>query len=162
MKFSKPKASTVAICLALFIFFLILAFPFRNLKGYLFGQIYRNTGIYIIADDIYLSLWGWPGIGMTNVDVSLPVGREELDISCKSLVARVGLGSLFPPAPSISLSMSSLQKGGDLYVKVIKMKTSVSAVIDAEAVELSQLNIPGVNGPIVGKLDAEGDSHTHE
>ena len=60
----RPKLSTIFIGFGLFIFFLLLRFPYQNVRGWLFGLIYKNTGIYVLADEIYLSLFGWPGVGI--------------------------------------------------------------------------------------------------
>lgn len=157
MNIPRIKWSTALICLGAFLFFLVLAFPFQNLKGYIFGQIHRNTGILIVADEIYLSLFGWPGLGVRNVTVSLPVGREEIEVTAEKMIFRVGLGSLFPPAPSISMSLDGLKEGGDLYVSVTRGGSYVDASIEADEVNLAQIQIPGLPAPIQGIINAEAD-----
>jgi len=152
----RPKITTVLICFGLFLFFLILRFPFQNLRGFVFGKIYKETGIQVAAADLYLSIFGWPGVGMRNVDVSIPVGRDELDVSAEKLVARVGLGGLIPPRPSVSVNARGLKKGGDVWVKVTPGKTNTSASFDAEAVNLEQFAFAGPNQLIRGKLQGDG------
>lgn len=154
---TRPKASTIFIAAGVFLFLLLLKFPFGNLKGAIFNKIYSQTRILLIAEEIYPSFFGWPGIGVKNVDVTLPVAGEELSLSCKKLVLRVGLGSLFPPTPSVSLSMKSLKKGGDLYVKYRSIKTRTTVGVDASGVSLAQLTLPGFSEPMDGMLNAEAD-----
>lgn len=155
-----PKFRTIAICLGLFLVFLILRFPFSNLKSYVFAQVHKNTGISILfADDLYLTLLGWPGIGMKNAEVLVPVGETELDIVAKAITARVGIGSLFPPSLSFSIAMDGLQKGGDVYVKLSRVKqdnrglTQASVYLKAEKVDLSQFPLDGQE--LKGKVGAE-------
>lgn len=157
MKLPKLKTSTVLISVGLFLLFLLLAFPFQNLKGYIFGQIYKSTRILIVADEIYLSIFGWPGIGIRNVDATFPVGREELSVSAENMVVRVGIGSLFPPSPSITLDLSGLHGGGDLYVRASKAGGVVHAYIDADEVDLSQFDFPGLQSPVQGVITADAD-----
>src|SRR5437899_1786864 len=59
MEFNRPKISTIFICIGLFLFFLLICFPYQNLKGYIFGRIFKETGITVVADDIYPSFFGW-------------------------------------------------------------------------------------------------------
>lgn len=157
MRIQKPRWSTIAICIVLFIAFFIFAFPFQNLKGYIFNEIHKRTGIIIISDDLYLSFFGWPGLGMRNVDVSLPLGANEVDISCRKMIFRVGLGSLFPPVPSISLQLIGLKEGGDLYLKFSQGSEIIGATIEAEKVNLEQIEIPGLSDRIKGLVTADGE-----
>lgn len=158
MKVNLPKfrLRTAGICFVLFIIFLIFTFPFQNLKGYVLGEIYKQTKILVIADSMYLSLFGWPGVGFKQVDATIPIGKSEMDISCRKMVARVGLGSLIPPVPSVSLYMIDLKGGGDLYVKATISSKRNSIVIDANRVELSQFNYSGLPEPFQGFLNAKG------
>lgn len=156
MAITRPKASTIAICIALFFFFILITFPFGNLRGAIFGKIYKTTGIVLIADEIYPSFFGWPGLGIRNVDVTLPLAGGELELSCKKLIFRVGIGSLIPFAPSVSMSMEGLKQGGDLYVKFSQSKTTLDAKFDADAVALEQISIPGMAEPFSGTLNSEG------
>lgn len=157
MTIPRPKWTTVVICLVLFLFFTVILFPFQNLKGYLFSQVYKNTRILINAEEIYLSLFGWPGLGMKNVDVSIPMGNGDLELSAKKVVLRVGIGSLFPPAPSISLGLSGLKGGGDLWVKVTRAGTVTKGSIDAEKVSLKQIKMTDLPQPLEGIANISGD-----
>lgn len=154
---TRPRTHTIFIASGVFLLLLLLKFPFGNLKGTIFNRIYSQTRILLIAEEIYPYFFGWPGIGVKNVDVTLPVAGEELSLSCKKLVLRVGLGSFFPPTPSVSLSMKSLKKGGDLYVKYRRLKTRTTVGVDASEVSLAQLTWPGFSQPVDGMLNAEAD-----
>lgn len=162
MKFQRPKWSTVAICIGLFFFFVVILFPFQYLKGYLFTQIYQNSRILINAEEIYLSLFGWPGVGMKNVDVTIPMGSGELDLSAQKVIFRVGIGSLFPPAPSISLGLTGLKEGGDLWVKVTRAGAVVKGSIQAEKVVLKQLKFSDLPQPVEGTASIDGDFYFDE
>ncbi len=162
MKIQRPKLSTIAICIGLFFFFLILLFPLQYLKGYIFTQIYQNTRILINAEDIYISFLGWPGIGMKNVDVSIPMGSGELDLSAKRMIARIGLGSIFPPAPSISLGITGLKEGGDLWVKVTRAGAVVKGSLQAEKVVLKQLKFSDLPQPVEGIANIDSDFYFDE
>ncbi len=102
---------------------MLLFFPFSNLKGYLFSQIYRNTGISIVfAEDLYLILLGWPGVGMKNVEVIIPAMDGEIEMTVRRITARVGIGSVFPFSLSYSIGIDGLKKGGDIFVKLSNLK----------------------------------------
>lgn len=135
----KPTTTSVLIGIAIFLIFLLVRFPFQNLKGLIFGKIYKTTGVYILADDISPSLFGWPGLGMRNVSLTIPMGSTELDLECQKLIFRVGLSGLFPPTPSYSLYMKRLKKGGDLYVKFSQNKNGLKAAIESSQFNLAQL-----------------------
>lgn len=152
-----PKWTTLIICFVLFLFFLVLTFPFQNLRGFIFGKIYQTTRIMITAEDMYLSLFGWPGLGLNNVTASIPMGMGEIDLASEKLIVRVGVSGLLPPAPAISMSLKKLKKGGDLFVKMSQTKSRMSGAVEASGVELSQVAIPGMAEPIPGKLDLDGD-----
>src|SRR3989338_4632267 len=137
---NRPKASTLTIILVVFVALVIIRFPFQNLKGIIFSKIYKTNGIYIIADDIYPSLFGWPGLSMRNVSITIPVGTGELDLECAKLTFRVGIGSLFPPAPSISMYMKGLKEGGNLYIRFVKIKNSLELQVDTSQLNLKQLS----------------------
>jgi type II secretion system protein N len=162
MKIHRPKWSTIAICTGLFLFFLVILFPFQYLKGYLFTQIYQNSRILINAEEIYLSLFGWPGLGMKNVDVTIPMGNGDLDLAAKKVIFRVGLGSLFPPAPSISLGLTGLKGGGDLWVKVTRAGVVIKGSIEADKVVLSQLKFSDLPQPVQGTASIDGDFYFDE
>jgi len=156
----RPATRTILIGFSLFLFFLVLRFPFSNLKGYIFSQINRNTGISVVfAEDLYLTLIGWPGVGMKNVEVIIPAGEGEIDMTAKRITARVGIGSIFPPSLSYSIAIDGLKKGGDLFVKLSNLKqskrgvTGASIYFSADKVDLSQFPIGGQ--PLLGKLSGE-------
>ncbi|MBI4406246.1 MAG: type II secretion system protein GspN, partial [Deltaproteobacteria bacterium] len=103
------------------------------------------------------ALIGWPGVAITNVDVTLPVAGKDLDLHCNKLTFRTGIASLIPPRPSVSLTMKGLRKGGDLYVKYKDHPDHTGLVVEAEGVLLDQLSIPGLSESLSGKLDLDAD-----
>ncbi len=153
----RPKAITILICFALFVFFVFMTFPFQNLRGYIFGKIYQNTRILIVAEDLYPTIFGWPGIGIRNVNVTLPIGNGEMDLASEKLIFRVGPGGIFPPVPAIIMSMKGLKKGGDLYLKFSQTRTHMSGTVQADDVEMKQLAFSGLSEPIPGKLNIDTD-----
>lgn len=157
----KPQLSTIAICIGLFFIFLALAFPFQNLKGYIFGKIYSATRILIVAEDIYPSFFGWPGIGIKNVNISLPVGDDEMEFSSEKLTFRVRLAGLLPPVPGISMNMTELKKGGDLFIKLAQPSSGIYATIAASQVNLEQVRIPHIQEIFEGIVDADADLHVN-
>ncbi|MBY0369843.1 type II secretion system protein GspN [bacterium] len=153
----RPKGKTILIGVALFFAFLLWRFPYRNLRGYVYGQIYKTTQIRVDSEDLSPVFFGWPGVALYNATVGIPMGRtSEIEIQAKQITARVGIGSLFPPAPSLSLYFYGLQKGGNLYAKGSQSKTSVSGTLSAEQVNLSPFLTAGLPEPIQGLLSASG------
>lgn len=148
---TKPKLSTIFICLGLFAFFSLILFPYQNLKGLIFGRIYKQTHINIMADELYVSIFSM-GIGLTNADVTVPMTTlgfrdpSELELSAKRVVLRLGIAHIFPPTPSISLTLKELKKGGDLWVKFSQTSSEISSDFSADQVELSQLLPPTMGG----------------
>jgi type II secretion system protein N len=157
MKIPKPQPKTILISIALFFFFLVMLFPFQNLKGYIFSNIYKQTGIVVLAEDLYLTFFGWPGVGMKNVDITIPMGGSDLDISAKKLTVRVGLSGLFPPRPSYSLYLSELKKGGSLYAKFSQSSSVTKAYFDFDKVNLDQLKLGNGHQNLVGTINGEGE-----
>lgn len=153
----RPNLKIILICIALFFFFLVLRFPYQNFRGYLFGEIYKNTKILIVAEDIYPSFFGWPGVGIKKVDVTLPLGGSELELSADKVIARVGLGGLIPPIPSFSLAMRDLKKGGDLDISFTQSEPIINAGIEADDVQLEQLKFSALPQAITGNLNADSD-----
>lgn len=151
----KPKISTVLTVVVLFAVFFIFAFPFENLKGYIFSKIYSQTNILIVADEIYPSFFGWPGIGIKNVNVSIPLGENELELASEKLTFKVGLLGLFPPIPSASMNLKKLKKGGDLYVDFGQGGKKLFVILDAQKVNLEQLGLPGLTEPIQGLISSD-------
>lgn len=153
----KPKPMTILICFVIFVFFVFMTFPFQNLRGFIFGRIYQTTKILIVAEDLYPTVFGWPGLGIRNVNVTLPVGNSEMDLASEKLIFRVGLGGLIPPVPAVIMSMKGLKKGGDLYMKFSQTRTRTSGTVQADDVELKQLAFSGLSEPIPGKLNLDTD-----
>ncbi len=152
----KPKASTLLVAFIVFLLTSLLFFPFNNLRGNIFGQIYAKTGILLVADDMSLTFFGWPGLILYNVNVTLPVGNSEIELASEKLVFKIGLSGLFPPTPSVSLNLKKLKKGGDLYINMGQSGTSTSVKIDAEDVNLEQIAVPGLGENIPGVVNIEG------
>lgn len=151
----KPKISTVVTIFTLFVVFFIFAFPFENLKGYIFSKIYSQTNVLIVADEIYPSFFGWPGIGIKNVNVSIPIADTELELASERLTFKVGLLGLFPPIPSASMNLRKLKKGGDLYIDFGQGGKKLLVILDADKVNLEQLNLPGLAEPIQGTISSD-------
>ncbi len=143
------RSTTIFICLGLFFFFVLIGFPFQNLRGFIFNKIYKQTGVLIVSEDMYLTLLGWPGIGLRNVTATLPpqILGEELDISAQKITLRVGIGGLIPPSLSYSVSVKGMKKGGDLYLKLSQLQSrgqqlsSCSVSFEADGVHLDQLGL---------------------
>lgn len=152
----KPKASTVLVAFLVFIVTSIFFFPFNNLRGNIFGQIYAKTGIVLVADDMSLTFFGWPGLVLYNVNVTLPVGTGEIELASEKLVFKVGLSGLFPPSPSVSLNLKKLKKGGDLYINLAQSGNATNVKIDAEEVNLEQIAVPGLGENIPGLVNING------
>lgn len=151
----KFKARNVAICVGLFLFLLILQFPTRNFRGQVFEKIYRASRVQVSADDLGISLFGWPGLTLSNVDVSYaPMG---INIAAKSAVFRVGLGRVWPPSPSYSGSIGDLQGGGDLWFRFVEGGGRIDVGIDGEAINAQLLSLYNFPPPVSGFLDIVGD-----
>jgi type II secretion system protein N len=155
---ARPSTRTILIGIGLFVFFLILRFPYRNVRGYVFGEIYKNTGIRVTADDLSPSFLGWPGVKLYKANITIPIGAgSELDLIVEQVTARVGIGSFFPPAPLLSVYAYRFQKGGNLYVKGSQTRNYISGSIQAEDLNLSQFLTAGLPEPIQGILRATGE-----
>lgn len=151
----KIKTSTILLCLFLFIFFVILRFPYNNLKGTIFGKIRDYTGIILIAEDLYPTFLGWPGLVAKRVDASIPIGKSDFNLSGDKLIIRVGLASLIPPTPAVSLKLKSLEKGGNVYIRVAQSKAAMTAQVEATKVNLEQLKFPILPAAMNGFLSTE-------
>jgi type II secretion system protein N len=153
----KPNAKTVLVCLGIFLVFFVWRFPYRNLRGYLFGQVFKNTGVRLDAEDMGLSFFGWPGVVLYKATAAIPVNYQfDLDLAAEEVVARAGIGGLFPPAQLFSLSAYKLQKGGNLYIRASQSKSQVTGSLNADAVNLIQFFKVGMPEPIQGLLTATG------
>jgi type II secretion system protein N len=154
---TRPKTKTILLAVGIFLVFLILRFPYRNVRGYVFGQIFKNTGIRVEAEDLSPTFFGWPGVKLYKASFTIPIGvSSELDLLAEQVTARVGIGSFFPPAPSLSLYAYKFQKGGNLYVKGTQTKTYIGGTINAEDLNLVQFLTAGMPEPIEGLLRASG------
>lgn len=140
-------------CLFVFLFGLIFFFPLQNLKGLIFQKIYESTGILIVAEEIHPLLLGWPGIQIKNVNVTLPAAGDDIELSSKSLSVRGRLGSSF--IPSASLSFSELKGGGNLFLQFGQRGTVVSAAMESDAFNLSQIKLPGLHQRVEGILNSD-------
>lgn len=151
----KPKLSTVLTILSLFFVFFLFTFPFENLKGYIFSKIYSQTNILIVADEISPSFLGWPGIGIKNVNVSIPIADSELELASEKLTFKVGLLGLFPPIPSASMNLKKLKRGGDLYIDFGQGSNKLFIYLDADKVNLEQLIFGNLAEPIQGLISSD-------
>lgn len=153
----RPSARTVLIGIALFLVFLIWRFPYRNLRGYVFGVIYKNTQVRIESEDLSPVFLGWPGVTLYNATVSVPFGRmQEIDIQAEEITARVGIGGLFPPVPSFSAYLYKLRQGGNLWVKGTSSSNYFAGSLTAEKVNLAPFLQFGLPEPIQGMLNGSG------
>lgn len=148
--------------IGLFLLALIIFFPLNNLKGTIFDKVYKETGVLLNSDSIYLSLIGLPGIGMRNVKIALPSGDGELDLFSDRVTVRPSLSGLFPPVPGVSLKISELRKGGDIKVKLGKGGSSVYFYLDAEEINLEQVTARNSNPPLAGILSIDSDITLNE
>ncbi|MCA9242274.1 MAG: type II secretion system protein GspN [Planctomycetales bacterium] len=152
---TKPAPKTILICVALFFFFVLVQFPFKNFRGKIFEQIYRGSGILMTADDMGLSFFGWPGISFTNLNVD--VQSAGFRIGAKEAVVRVGIGQLWPPALSYSGSLDEVSTGGDLWFRFVDGGNAyrIGAELtkfDGKAITFYQTPAP-ISGPISGDID---------
>jgi type II secretion system protein N len=165
----RPSNKTIATVVGLFVLFFILSFPYRNLRGFIFGKVYQSTGIRIDAEDLSPVFLGWPGLRLYNASIFLPssgggasFGTSEaaggLEISAKKITTRVGIGGLFPPAPRLSLYAQELSKGGNLYFKGTQGKRFLDGAFETESVSLLPFTTFSPE-PIDGSLSAEGSFH---
>ncbi len=154
----RPSNKTIALCVALFLVFLVLRFPYRNVRGYVFGQIYKSTGIRIDAEDLSPTFFGWPGVKLHKASAAIPLGTgSEVEVAAEQITARVGIGGVFPPAPLISVYAYKLAKGGNLYIRGSQSRSYVSGSLSAENVELGQFTSQQLSDPIEGVLRATGN-----
>jgi len=153
----KGKVGKILFCLGLFLFFVLWRFPYQNLKGHIFSLIYKKTRIVMSADEIGPAFLGWPGISLSKADLTIPIKRDRLNIQAESVVAKVGIGGLFPFGPLVSLYFRNLKEGGDLYVKYKQAGSRRAVILEAEGVILDQLALQNMPDAVRGKLDAEAD-----
>ncbi len=151
----RPSASQILIGFVVFLFFLVLTFPFQNLRSYVFKKIHENSGIIVTADSMSPNLFGWPGVSLSNSNVTIPTNGGDIVLSSKWLVTRARLAGFLPPVPAISLNLTGLKGGGDVFTRVARSGETIRVLAEASGVNLSQINIPGVPAPIPGKLNMD-------
>lgn len=151
---AKPTKTTVLVCVLVFFSGLVFFFPLQNLKGLIFKKIVETTGVLIVAEEIRPIFFGWPGIEIKNVNVTLPTGQGDIELSSKSMTFRLRFSSFF--IPSVSLSFEELKGGGDLFLKVGQRGEVNVAQLESEHLNLAQVTIPGINRSIQGVLESDG------
>lgn len=152
---NKPSPRMVLICVGLFLFFVLIQFPFKNFRGKIFEEIYRNSGILMTADDMGISLFGWPGISFKNLNVD--VQSSGFNINAEDAVVRVGLGHLWPFALSYSGSLDNVGTGGDAWFRFVDGGDSYDlgaelTNFDSKAIAFQGTPAP-IHGPISGDID---------
>ncbi|MFM8315386.1 MAG: type II secretion system protein GspN, partial [Deltaproteobacteria bacterium] len=145
-----------------FIFILFVLFPIDNLRGYIFDKVYSQSGILLVSDSIYLSLFGIPGIGMKNVGITIPVGGQEIDLWSEKVILKPVLAGIFPPIPGGSINITRLKKGGDIYAKVGKGKNLIAFFLEVDDLNLEQIGAKNGNSPLKGKLTISSDIRLNE
>lgn len=153
----RPSASQITVGFLIFLFFLLITFPFQNLRSYVFKKIYDASGIIVTADSMSPNLLGWPGVSLSNSTVTIPTGSGDIALSSKGLVTRARLAGFLPPVPAVSLSLSGLKGGGDVFARVARSGDVVKVLAEAESTNLAQILIPGLPEPIPGKLNMDTD-----
>ncbi len=152
---SKPSKQTIVICVFIFLFFLLLQFPFKNFRGQIFETVYKNTGVLISSDDIGLSFFGWPGIVLDNVYIDAQ--RSGIQISAQEAIVRVGLGRLWPPTPSYAGTLNGLESGGDLWFRYTGGTTLHDVELEGTNLGCDLFAFGKSSSPVNGKLNAEVD-----
>ena len=150
-----PNASQIVIGFVIFLFFLLITFPFQNLRSYVFKKIYDASGIIVTADSMSPNILGWPGVSLSNSTVTIPTGSGDIALSSKGLVTRARLAGFLPPIPAVSLSLSGLKGGGDVFARVARSGDVVKILAEADSTNLAQILIPGFPEPIPGKLNMD-------
>jgi type II secretion system protein N len=152
------KKGTVPKILAFVVLFLLtlfVFFPINNLRGYIFDRVFKESGILLVSDSMYFSILGVPGVGMKNVNVTLPIGDQELDLWSETVTLKPALSGLF--LPGFSIRISDLKKGGDIYSKVGKGGSSIAFYLYAEKVNLEQIGARNGSPPLKGILNIQSD-----
>lgn len=150
---AKVQKSTVFICLGVFLAGLLFFFPLQNLKGLIFQKIFEGTGVLIVAEEIHPIFLGWPGIGIKNVNVTLPAGGSDIELASQSMAFRVRLSSAF--IPSVSLAFDELKGGGDLFLLFGQSGAVTRIVAESDKLNLGQIVIPGLGRSLGGLLESD-------
>jgi type II secretion system protein N len=143
--------------IALFLFLFFILFPINNLRGTIFDKIYKSSGVLLVPESIYFSLLGMPGLGMSNVSMNLPLGDQELDLWSEKVTLKLAFSGLIPPLPGVSVKVSNLKKGGDIYTKITKGGDSIAFYLDAEKINLDQIAVRNGTPPLKGSLNILSD-----
>lgn len=149
----RPKTKTILLISALFIVFLILRFPYSNLRGFIFSKIYKASGITVVADDLYPAFFGWPGVRVTNAHVTVPLGANTLSISAKRMTFRVGLAGIFPPLPAVIAHLDQIEGGGDVYVRIGKGSDRLVVYTNITELNVAEIHYSALEEAPAGKLD---------
>ncbi len=142
---------------ALFLVALFVLFPINNLRGYIFDRVFKSSGVLLVSDSMHFSLFGMPGVRMENVNVTLPIGDQEIDLWSQNVTLKLALSGLFPPLPGGSVKISELKKGGDIYTKIGKGQNSIAFHLNATQVNLEQIGTRNGNPPLKGLLNISSD-----
>ncbi len=153
----KPKLKQILVVIGLFFFFLLVFFPWQNLKGIVFAKVYAATRILLVADDMSISLFPLPSVTLSNVNVTIPIGDAEIELASEKLGLRIGMASYFPPNFGISMNLKKLKKGGDLFMNTGQSGNTVSLKLDASSVNLEQLSLPGLTRPLLGTVGSDAN-----
>lgn len=153
---AKVNKRTVLICVGVFLLGLIFMFPLQNLKGLIFQKVFEQSGVLIVAEEIYPVFLGWPGVGLKNANVTLPVGEgSDIGLSSKTVTLRLRLMSSL--VPGVSLALDELKGGGDLFIRFGQKGPLLNLGLDSKELNLSQIRIPGLGSSIEGVLKSDID-----
>jgi type II secretion system protein N len=104
---------------------------------------------------------------MTNVEILIPEHMlgSDVTINAKKITARVGVGSLFPPSLSYSLAADGIKSGGNVFVKLSRIKAGPnglqkgSLVFEASDVDLGLIPLGGTSleGKVTGDASLDLD-----
>ena len=107
----------------------------------------------IVAEEIHPIFFGWPGIGIKNVNVTLPAGGSDIELASRSMTFRVRLSSAF--IPSVSLAFDELKGGGDLFLLFGQSGAVTRIVAESDKLNLGQIVIPGLGRSLGGLLESD-------
>ncbi|NBX68130.1 MAG: type II secretion system protein GspN [Proteobacteria bacterium] len=147
----------IFIFVCLFVVALFVLFPINNLRGYIFDRVFKASRVLLVSDSMHFSLLGMPGLRMDNVNVTLPMGDQELDLWSKAVTLKFALSGFLPPLPGVAVNISELKKGGDIYTKVGKGSNTISFYLDVEKLNLEQIGARNGNPPLKGYVDISSD-----
>lgn len=157
--------------ISLFTVALIVFFPINNLRGYIFDRVFKETNVLLVSESLHFSLFGMPGVKLDNVNVTLPVGDQEVDLWSNATTLKTAITGFFPPRPGLAVKVSDLKKGGDIYVKlgwdigtlfyylthVGSSNNALAFYLEAEQVNLEQVGAKNGNPPLKGQMNISSD-----